>query len=549
MRRSSLLGTTVGAFDSLRVRDPPYTWSFVEVATLAGASVYDDTQVTQDVAANSSAIATNAAAIAANASAVAAKADDVATTSALAGKRDVVDSYTKAQVDNAITAATAATAVVNATVVEFQDIDSLGVNTLSINGGSLGVAIRDAALNSLIDADSTQVTLTPPVACLSNLSVAGTLSSTSLTNSLAAKQDEITFVDGSSTSHSGITTINAPGSSVSAGVLTLPATSSGLTIVDGNGATQSQITQLSFAGGIATGSGLTTMSVGPSLQVYNYAGTSWVMPSKIWHENSSLTYDGNVSSPTFGAWLSRASPLVSDVVNLQTDLDGKQDVATNGDVTVTGSVFTQYVESVAAISSGYGLLIRAQGDPMGVERQAIYFQRPTGLGNEVHRISVRMDTSNNGLNFYRFSVNDSAGVTQSVCVMNANQEVKAYGSMHATAFTVTSDESVKTDIETVDLTGVFDRCEARSYVRTDMVGTPRRVGFISQEIRDAVAAAGVPDTFTRPTTNDDGSELLGLDLSRLTTVLWSVCKKQQKMIEGLTTRVTALEKKRTKKDA
>ena len=118
--------------------------------------------------------------------------------------------------------------------------------------------------------------------------------------------------------------------------------------------------------------------------------------------------------------------------------------------------------------------------------------------------------------------------------------------MHATAFTVTSDQSVKTAIETVDLTGVFDRVDCRSYNRTDMVGKPRRVGFISQEVRDAVVAAGVPDTYTHPTTTEDGGELLALDLSRLTTVLWSVCKKQQAAIERLTTRIEALEAKKSR---
>jgi len=322
-------------------------------------------------------------------------------------------------------------------------------------------------------------------------------------------------VDGASTSHVGsVTTIVAPGSSVSAGVLTLPATSSG----------------------------------GSSLQFYN--GSNWVMPSKVWHENSSISLDMNAVSPTFGAWVLRVSPLVSDVVNLQTELGGKQNVAANGDVTVTGSLLAHSLSTVTSATLGNGLSLRAQGDPMGAERQALYFQRPAGLGSENHRISVRMDASNDGLNYFRHSVNNAAGTAQSVMIVNALREVKSYGSMHAVAFTVTSDRSVKANIETVDLTGVFDRVECRSYNRTDMVGEPRRVGFVSQEVRDAVTAAGVPNNFTSPTTNEeDGRELLGLDLSRLTTVLWSVCKRQEAALAGLTARVATLEAPRTRKRA
>ena len=235
MKRSSLLGTTVGAFDSLRVRDPPYTGSFVEVATLAGANAYDDTQVVADIAANAAAIA---------------------------APRPVVETN------------------------KVQWYNAGAGSSLYLECGTGGsINCQDAGGSALMSLASTAASVTPNLTCQGDLTVSGTLSAASLTTALNAKQDTTTWVDAASTSHVGITTINAPGSSVSAGVLTLPATSSGLTIVDGNGATQSQITQLSFAGGIATGSGLTTMSVGPSLQVYNYAGTSWVMPSKIWHEN------------------------------------------------------------------------------------------------------------------------------------------------------------------------------------------------------------------------------------------------------------------------
>ena len=62
-----------------------------------------------------------------------------------------------------------------------------------------------------------------------------------------------------------------------------------------------------------------------------------------------------------------------------------------------------------------------------------------------------------------------------------------------------------------------------------------RVGFIAQDIEESVLRANIPNTFT--STQHDG--MLGLDYSRLVTVLWSKCKQ-------LEARLAILEKKKTK---
>ena len=64
-------------------------------------------------------------------------------TSGLAGKEDTLG------------------ATISASTFQFQDVDSFGINTLLLKGGSSGIAVRDSANNSLIDADNTAVIVTP----------------------------------------------------------------------------------------------------------------------------------------------------------------------------------------------------------------------------------------------------------------------------------------------------------------------------------------------------------------------------------------------------
>ena len=132
----------------------------------------DHTQIIADIEACESTIATNAALI--------------------ATKADSASVYTKSETDTEIATATADTAAINCTVLQFEDIDNSPaiIDTLGIVGGDSGIAITDSQNSALIDADSTQVTVTPLLACLNGLSVTGTLTSSSLNTALAGKADQ-----------------------------------------------------------------------------------------------------------------------------------------------------------------------------------------------------------------------------------------------------------------------------------------------------------------------------------------------------------------------
>ena len=58
MNKSSLTNSTEGRFDSLKVRNPPYSGAFVDVTSLGGGGggSYDDTALTNLVNANTNAI-------------------------------------------------------------------------------------------------------------------------------------------------------------------------------------------------------------------------------------------------------------------------------------------------------------------------------------------------------------------------------------------------------------------------------------------------------------------------------------------------------------
>ena len=116
----------------------------------------------------------------------------------------------------------------------------------------------------------------------------------------------------------------------------------------------------------------------------------------------------------------------------------------------------------------------------------------------------------------------------------------------AQSYVTSSDESIKADIQDLDSTvaiNALSSCNARTYIRTDIGEdidkVPRRVGFIAQELQTAL-----PRHITNVCTmGQDG--LMKVDYSRLTSILWSVTKKQQELITDLSTRVQALETTKT----
>ena len=79
------------------------------------------------------------------------------------------------------------------------------------------------------------------------------------------------------------------------------------------------------------------------------------------------------------------------------------------------------------------------------------------------------------------------------------------------------------DADTEWLQAVFDKAEPKNYDRTD-IDHKDRLGFLADDFLDA----GVTGKTYR-----EGEELMTLDYSRLTAVLWGVVKRLQKRVEKL----------------
>ena len=110
------------------------------------------------------------------------------------------------------------------------------------------------------------------------------------------------------------------------------------------------------------------------------------------------------------------------------------------------------------------------------------------------------------------------------------------GSIQCTSLTQTSDKRVKTNIRPVNadhLKAIFNAVDVKLYERTDGVeGT--RVGFIAQDVQAHLPNDGSLDMLTPKIQKEDGDEdLLGIDYTRLVTVLWGVVKTLTSRIEAL----------------
>ena len=97
-----------------------------------------------------------------------------------------------------------------------------------------------------------------------------------------------------------------------------------------------------------------------------------------------------------------------------------------------------------------------------------------------------------------------------------------------TSFTDLSDSRVKTEMAEADvaeLQQLFDSVEAKQYKRPDMNGD-LRLGFASDDF------AGTKwKNLTGTTRWSDGTEMVTLDYSHLTSVLWGVCKGFQARLD------------------
>ena len=97
-----------------------------------------------------------------------------------------------------------------------------------------------------------------------------------------------------------------------------------------------------------------------------------------------------------------------------------------------------------------------------------------------------------------------------------------------TSFTNLSDSRVKTEMAEADvaeLKQLFDSVEAKQYKRPDMNGD-LRLGFASDDF------AGTKwKNLTGTAQYGDGTEMVTLDYSHLTSVLWGVCKGFQARLD------------------
>ena len=83
------------------------------------------------------------------------------------------------------------------------------------------------------------------------------------------------------------------------------------------------------------------------------------------------------------------------------------------------------------------------------------------------------------------------------------------------------------------MTPIFDNCNVKSYNRTDKPESGKRIGFIAQDIQKACTDNNLPNTFNNEIKQEDDTTLLGLDYSRLVTVLWSKVKQLEQRIAVL----------------
>ena len=129
------------------------------------------------------------------------------------------------------------------------------------------------------------------------------------------------------------------------------------------------------------------------------------------------------------------------------------------------------------------------------------------------------------------------------------------GTCTAQSFPTSSDQSIKDNIVIADYTeiqNIFDSIDVKTYNRNDGV-EGSRIGFIANEFADTISEDSkfqniVHKIKTGEQHSGGGVEeevvieeenyILGLDYSRLCTLLWGVCKNQETRIQALEAKIT-----------
>ena len=110
-------------------------------------------------------------------------------------------------------------------------------------------------------------------------------------------------------------------------------------------------------------------------------------------------------------------------------------------------------------------------------------------------------------------------------------QLNVTGDVTCTSVVQTSDRRVKENIVPASLEvlqAVFDGVEVSTYKRTDGVEGPR-VGFISNDVKAVLPEDGSLDMLAPFIAND----LIGVDYSRMCTVLWGAVKMLKQRVDAL----------------
>lgn len=119
-----------------------------------------------------------------------------------------------------------------------------------------------------------------------------------------------------------------------------------------------------------------------------------------------------------------------------------------------------------------------------------------------------------------------------------SMELRVSG-LSANGYSSFSDARLKDEVQPLPQSHCVDlvkSVEPKSYVRNDIEGSGRRIGFIAQEIQ--AAATGDLSAIIGEADGDHAADhYLTVDYPKLTTVLWSVCQNLLKRVEELENRL------------
>jgi hypothetical protein len=127
-------------------------------------------------------------------------------------------------------------------------------------------------------------------------------------------------------------------------------------------------------------------------------------------------------------------------------------------------------------------------------------------------------------------------------IVSLSSSLVVGGSCTALSYVTSSDERIKAQVEDInsdECQKMLDTIRPKTYVRTDLADSSRRLGFIAQDV-----ATNIPPEFGNLigfTSDAEDNQLLGLDYGRLSVVLWACLRKSNTKIQELETRLAALE--------